>query len=798
MNTLLQDVRHSFRLLARNRGFALFSILILAIALGANTAVFSVMNGVLLRALPYPAPDRIVDVSIVLPPREGSPATALLDGPMLEAWQEGTRTVERLAAYRTQSFTLSSRGNAERLTGASVSSSLFSLLRVAPARGRAFQNTDQRPGSERVVLLSHVLWQRHFQRDPNIVGTPVTLEGTAHTVVGVMPESFYFPNREVLLWTPLVVDAPASATAGVIDVEYYPAIARLRDGASIEQASAEATSLLRRTSQEGRVRLAPLRDQMVAEVRPAVLMMTAAVGLVLLIACINLANLLLVRRSARQREMAIRSAVGGSRGRLVRQMLTESVVLSFAGGIAGVLVTAWAHRLLLRLLPRGIPRIEEAQLDARVFLFAFLLSGLTGLLFGLLPALRSAGGSLARDLHGGGAETSRRSAAGSVLIVAEVALAFVLLVGAGLLLRSFLQLVRVELGYEPDRVLIATLQLDPARYGAPGRTGAFYDALLSRIEGREEVESVGIVSFPPMTQGFSLMSLEVVGQPPARTLAIPQMSSPGYLGAMGLRLVEGRWLTPEDHASEAPVAVVNKSFVRKHIQGPGAMGRRLQVGSASLEIVGILEDVRLLGLDSDPKPELFTSYRHAEAVAGSAPERMTLAIRSAGDPLALLPFLRAALYDLDPELALQDVKTMEARLDDAEAQPRFYALLLAVFAGIALALAAAGVYAVLSYSVSRQTRAIGVRRVLGAQRSDILALVWKKGLLLVLMGLVTGSVAAVMASRAVARLLFGVTTRDPLSYAVAALSLAIVALLACYLPARRATRVEPVEALRYD
>lgn len=391
------------------------------------------------------------------------------------------------------------------------------------------------------------------------------LEGAAHTVIGVMPESFHFPSREVQLWTPLTFDPPASEAPGAIDVQYYPVVARLRDGVSIEQASAEAERIFRRMGegaapgpayalQAARVRLVPLRDQMVAEVRPGLLMMTAAVSLVLLIACINLANLLLVRNSSRQREMAIRSALGGRRGRLVRQMLTESVVLSLAGGMAGVLVATWTHRLLPRLLPRAIPRIEEAQLDTRVFLFAFVLSAITGLLFGLLPALRGAGRSLIRELHGGGAEASRGSSSGSLFIVAEVALAFVLLVGAGLLVRSFLQLVRVELGYEPRQVLTATLQLDRIRYGAPGRAGAFFDELLKRIEGHEGVESVGIVSFPPMTQGFSLTSLEVVGQPPARTLAVPQMSSPGYLKAMGLRLVEGRWLTPKDHASHAPVA----------------------------------------------------------------------------------------------------------------------------------------------------------------------------------------------------------------------------------------------------
>lgn len=806
MSAVSQDIRHSVRMLARNPGLAGTAILTLAIALGANTAVFSIVNGVLLRALPYPEPERIFDVSIVMPPSEGRPARkARLDGTTLNSWREGARTVEEVAAYRTRSFTLSGQGGAEWISGATVSGSLFPLLRAVPSLGRTFREEEQQPGLDQVVLLSHELWRRRFQGDPRTIGESVTLEGVPHTVIGVMPAGFSFPTREVQLWTPLVA-LPAARAPGTIGNEYFPVVARLSSGASREQAEAEAQAFLNSMreggsadgSPPGRVRLVPLRGEMVAAVRPALLVMAAAVSLVLLIACINLANILLARNSSRQQEMAIRSALGGGRARLVRQMLTETTLLSLAGGVAGVLVAGLIHRLLPLVLPHDLPRIEGVQLDGRVFLFAFLLSGLTGLVFGLLPALRSAGTQPAQPLRAGVAAVASAPFSRSLFVVAEVALAFVLLVGAGLLLRSFLQRIEVDLGYEPERVLTATLDLDPAKYGAPGRGSALFDAVLNRLSERVDIVAAGVVSFPPLTPGFSLTSLTVVGQPPARTLAVPQLTSPGTLRALGLELAAGRWLTAEDHSMLAPVAVVNETFAREYLAGLHPIGRQLEVRATSLEIVGVVKDIRLLGLDSEPRPEFFISYRNAERIFGAGPRRLTLIIRTGSEPLAPLPFLRALVLDLDPDLALADVTTMEDKLSASMAQPRFYALLLGLFAAIALLLASAGVYGVLSYAVARQTRAIGVRRALGARRRDILAMVVGKGFVLVSIGLVIGVAAAAGATRLLAHLLFGVTTTDPLSYLVPALLLIGAALLACYLPARRALRVDPIEALRYD
>lgn len=809
MKTLWQDIRFGLRILARNPGFTGASVLILALALGANTAVFSVMNGVLLRALPFPEPDRIVAASVLMPPGEGRPGhRGLLDSRELESWRASARTVEQVAAHRTWSFTLSGPAGAERLTGASVSPALFPLLRVAPVLGRTFLDEEQQPGRDRVVLLSFGLWQRRFRGDPRIAGRTVTLDGVPYTVVGVMPGSFFFPRQEVQLWAPLAVAPPAPEGAGRIDLWYDPVVARLKDGMSLEQAAAEAQAVLDSTGSgtpggagtpsRGRVQLVPLRDEMVAEVRPALLVMMASVGLVLLVACLDLAHLLLARNSARQREMAIRSAVGGGRARLVRQMLTESTVLALAGGAAGMLLAGWIHRLLPPLLPRDLPRIEEVQLDARVFLFAFLLASVTGLAFGLLPALRGAGtdpGGL-RHATMAGASPSPRSR--GLLLVTQVALAFVLLVGAGLLLRSFLRLVAVDPGYEPDQVLAATLALDPVRYGAPGRSEALFDELLRRLEERAEVVAAGAVSFPPLASDFSLTSLEVVGEPPAPSLAIPQATSPGYLRAMGLRLAAGRWLTAQDHARRAPVAVVNETFARRYVTGGQALGRQVKMGAAALEIVGVVKDVHLLGVAQAPKPELFTSYYHTAALSGTGPQRLTLVARTSGDPAALAPVLRSLVREADPDLALERVEPMRARLAASVARPRFYALLLSVFACMALALASAGIYGVLSYTVARQTRAIGVRRALGARGRDLAAMVFQQGGIPVAAGLAIGMVVAAGATRVVGHLLFGVTTRDPLSYGVAAFALASVAVLACYLPARRAAHVEPIAALRHE
>lgn len=806
MKSLWQDIRYSLRRLAREPGFAVAVVLTLAIALGANTAVFSVLNGVLLRALPYSEPQRIVSVSVAVPARENGPARKdNLDNQRLESWAARTRTLEKLAAFREGPLTLRGRGEPERVNGASVSAALFPLLRVAPLRGRTFRVEEQRPGAGPVVVLSHGLWRRRFQSDPGIVGKTLSLDGTTYTIIGVMPRDFYFPNPQVQLWIPLANDAPAEA-GEAIAVHYDAAVARLRDGVTRRQAEAEAQAIFqtqdtRRGAEPlpGRVELVPLRDEIVAEVRPALLAMFAAVGLVLLIACINLANLLLARSSSRQREIAVRSALGGGRARLIRQMLTESLVLSLAGGIAGMLLAVWLHRILPRVLPSDIPRLEEVRLDGRVFLFALVLSGLAGLLSGLLPAVRATGRSLVGSLYGWSVGVaSRLWGSRSLLLITEVAVAFVLVVAAGLLVRSFLELVSVDLGFEPEGVLTATVDLDPLAYGAPAKSEAFFDQLLDRLGRQPGIEAVGVVSFsPPASSGFGMTSLSVVGQPPARTIAVPQAVSPGTLRAMGLRLAAGRWLTAQDHASRARVAVVNEAFARKFILGPMALGRHLEIGSATFEIVGVVEDVHLRGPDSEPKPEVFTSYRQTE-VTGTGLQEMTVILRTSGNPAAFAPLLRSAVHALDPAVPLDDVRPMADRLSSSVARPRFYALLLGAFALIALVLTTLGVYGVLSYFVARQTRAIGVRRALGAERRDILSLVLGRGFLLVAVGLGIGVAVAAGATRLVAHLLFGITPGDPLVYLIAALSLLSTAVLACYLPALRATRIDPVEALRHE
>jgi putative ABC transport system permease protein len=802
MSDLLQDLRFSLRILARNPGFAAVAILTLAITLGANTAVFSLLDGILLRALPYPEPDQIMDVAMLSPLREGRPEhKEYLDDESFQALRQRARTVEQLAAYRTGLFTLTTRGPAERLPGARVSPALFPLLRVPPVLGRSFREEEERGGGERVVLLSDRLWHRRFAGDPAIVGKALRLDGSPYTVVGVMPRSFSFPNRDVELWVPLAAGGMGAQTASVLATQYFPVIARLRPGVAAQQAEIELSAVLHRlrpTPHQEKVLLSPLRDQLVTGVRPALLALSAAVGLVLLIACINLAALLLVQGSAREREMALRSAVGGSRGRLLRQALTESAVLSFAGGATGLLVAAWVHLLLPRILPQDLPRLEEIRFDARVFLFALLLSGVTGLAFGLIPALRSSGGDVIRSLYGG-SEAAPGRPTQSLFAVLQIALAFFLLVTAGSGFKSFLHLVTIDLGYEPDHLLTATLDLDGTRHALPRQSEALFDEILERLQRNPDVKAAGVVSFPPLSPSFSLTSLEIPEQPSARVMAVPQLSSPGYLKAVGLQLSRGRWLSGEDLATRAPVAIVNESFVRHYLLGQGDLGRRIQAGKVSLRIVGVVADVRLLGPSSAPKPELFTSYHNALSVSGEGPRRLTLAMRTIGDPAALLPSLRRLVLDLDPGLALEEAQPMRARLAASLARPRLYTLLLELFACMALVLAAAGIYGTLSSTVNRQTRAIGVRRALGAEQRDILGMVLKKGLFLVSSGLALGIAAAAGASKALERLLTaGVSIHDPFAYSVALLTLVGVAFIACYLPARRATRIDPGDALRSE
>lgn len=777
----------------------------LAVALGANTAVFSVVDAVLLRPLPYPQPERLVELSVTLPPVEGTPGReAFLDGGTLEGWAESSRALESLAVYQRRDFTVAGGGRAERVAGAGTSASLFSALEVRPAEGRTFRGDEERPGGDPVVVVSRRLRERRFGEDAAI-GARLELGGVAHTVIGVMPDGFSFPDEEVDLWVPLAPTLPE--VEGMVQVQFLAAVARLAPHASTGSAAAEGQALIERRRglgreaaelAAGRVRVAPLGERRVAEVRPALVAMWIAIGLVLLVACANLANLLLARTASRRRELAIRCAVGGSRRRLVRQLLTENLLLALIGGAIGLVLAAGTHRLLPRLAPADVPGLDGVAFDLRVFLFALLLAVATACLFGLLPAWRSAAGRLVQPLHGGVGETSRDRRSQGALVVAEVALSLVLLVGAGLLVRGFLHLVHVDLGFVPDGVVTATLDPAAAGIGATGRRTALFEGLVEQTAGDPAVEAAGLVAHPPLSPSFTKINVGVVGQPPGRRLAVPQWTSPGYAEAIGLSLVAGRWLDEAEHRSAAPVAVVNESFARDLLGGVAPLGQRLEVGSATLEVIGVVADARLLGFGSEAQPEVFASHRLAEAATGSAPGRLTAVVRSVGSPVSLVPVLRSRLAELEPSVALEEVGLLEDRLAASVAQPRFFAVLAGAFAAIGLFLAAAGLYGMLSYSVVRQRRALGVRRALGAQTGDILRLVLGRGAALVLAGLALGLLGSWWAGELLAGLLAGLPAADPTSYGVATLVVCGVASVACYLPARRATRIEPLSVLRTE
>ncbi|HWS87819.1 MAG TPA: ABC transporter permease [Pyrinomonadaceae bacterium] len=807
MKTLLQDLRYGLRVLWKAPGFTAVAVLALALGVGANTAIFSVVNGVLLRPLPFAEPERLVMVWMdnrVMGLRED-----LNSYPNYVAWRDEGRAFEHLAAFTSSSPTLTSeRGEPERLQGASATANFFGALRVQPALGRLFTAEEEAEGQDGVVVIGHGLWRRRFGGQPDIVGQQITLNGRSRTVIGVMPQGFKFPS-EAEVWVPL---APPASLREQRQSFWLSMVGRLKPGATVEGAQAELSAVAARLEKEFPdsnqgygAYVVSLHEQVVGRVSTALWVLLGAVGFVLLIACANVANLLLARAAAREREIAIRRALGAGRARLIRQFLTESVLLALVGGALGLLLAVWGVDVLVALAPSDLPRLDQVGVDGRVLLFTVGISVGTGLLFGLAPALQAAQGDLNESLKEGGrggGEGARGRRVRNALVVAEVALALVLLAGAGLMIKSFLRLQEVDLGFNAEHVLSMRVQLSGTNYREGARAVAFYEQLVERIEATPGVQAAAAVGtvFLSSTPNSSWFSIE--GRPafpPNERVEVPiDPVTPNYFRAMGVPLLKGRAFDARDRQDAPAVTVVNETFARRFFPGEEAVGKRIKYGPPDsdgqwITIVGVVGDTRRTGFDAAVRPE--TYLPHAQAPARG----MMLVVRSsAADPSALANAVRGAVSSLDREVPVFQVRTLDELLSGMMAQRRLNMLLLAIFAGVALLLAAVGIFGVMNYAVSQRTHEIGLRVALGAQGRDILRMVVGQGMALVLAGLVLGLVCALALTRLMSSLLYGVSAADPVTYAGIALLLAAVALLACYLPARRAMKVDPMEALRYE
>ncbi|HEX8722314.1 MAG TPA: ABC transporter permease [Pyrinomonadaceae bacterium] len=803
MRTLLQDIRFGLRTLLRRPGFTLVAVLTLALGVGANTAIFSVVNAVLLRPLPLlKEPGRLV---IVYETTQQSPRE-YVSVPNLEDYRAGARSFESFATFVPQSVNLTGGSEPERVVGGFATSSFFRVAGVEPARGRAFLPEDDREGAGLVAVLGHDLWQRRFGSDPDILGKTLVFNGEPYTVVGVMPEGFGFPvtGPDVLLpaqrW-PNYKPARSAHNAWVIG--------RMRQGVTREAAEDELRGVARRLEEaypeenRGRgVRVVGLRDELVDEIRPALLVLLGAVGLILLIACANIANLLLARGAARQKEMALRSALGASRARLLRQLLTETLLLAVAGGGAGLLLAQWGVDALLALNPAELPTPQGVPVDGRVLAFSLGIAALAGLFFGIVPALQLSKAGVGAGLKEGG-RAAGEGAAGrgrlrGAFVVSQVALSLVLLVGAGLLLNSFYRLLSVSPGFDPHNLLTMEYRIPKNRYPKGEQQWAFHREVVERVSRVPGVESAAVIRGLPFSGNGGSAAYVVPERPaPARGLepkALENAIDPNYLRTVGLPLLRGRNFTEQDGPDAPSVVLVNRTMAETVWPGEDPLGKRLQFPDVKGEatVVGVVGDAKQYDISEQQRPQVYTPYAQNPHIFA------TLVVRSRVEPLSLAEQVKRAVWSVDPEQPVWRVRTLERVLSQNVADRRFVLWLMACFAGLALGLTALGIYGVVSYAVAQRTHEIGVRMALGAQGRDVLRLVLRQGMAPALAGVALGLAGAFAATRLMAGLLYGVSPTDPATYAAVAVLLAAVALLACYLPARRATKVDPLIALRYE
>src|SRR5262245_19211137 len=812
MESFIQDLRYGARMFARNPGFTLIAVLTLALGIGANTAIFSVVNAVLLRSLPYHDPDRLVLLSYYR-------ATLLSDfanGAEFLEWRAQAKAFEQLAAYRFDTVDLTGNVEPERLDVSYASADLFATLGVAPALGRAFTPEEDTPGNTQAVILSDGFWRRRLRGDPQAVGQTLTLGGQRRTVVGIMAPGFRFAG-DAELWLPLALDAnqQLSRQGNAVRVKV---VGRLKPGVTLGAARAELATILARQQEsfpqsyrsfgDMQVRLVELSESLVGNVRRALWVLFGAVGFVLLIACANVANLLLARSTARQKELAIRAAVGAHALRLVRQLLTESLLLALAGGAAGLLLARWGVKLLVALGPDWIARIKETNVDGRALAFTCGVVVLTGLLAGILPALQASKADVNETLK---AQSARIGQSGArrllpALMITELALALVLLVGAGLMIKSFLRLLTVPKGFNPDGVLTAVLSPGVARYPfqSPQRD-SYYREVLARVQALPGIRSAGLASLTPLEGGYSRAWFQIEGRerfsPGQEPTVDENLIGPGYLQTMGIELRSGRPFITEDNASAPPVVLINETIAHRFSPKENPVGQRLEMQTTKT-IIGVVSDTRHHGLDQDLRLEVYVPYTQAPYWN----RNLVLAARVAdgqNNPASLssqIAAIRSQLRAIEPNEPVNEIASLERRLSNSRAVTgrRFQMLLFAVFAAVALVIATVGIYGVISYAVSQRTPEIGIRMALGAQASDVLRMVIWRGMRLALIGVALGLAAALALTRVMKTLLFNVSATDPATFGLIVLLLLSVALSACYIPARRATKVDPLTALRHD
>jgi len=814
MKALLQDLRYAGRLLLRSPGFTLLAAITLALGIGANAAIFSVANAVLLKPLPYPDSGRLAIVYSQFPTMGFN--HFWVDPMEFTEYHERNQSFAQLGAYRTFAANVAGRDEPVRVPAAFASAGLLSAMGVKPELGHTYTPAEDLPNVEKVVVISDALWRRAFGADPGILGRRIKVEGPDRTVIGVMPPGFTVGDKRVDVWIPLALDPLKPGNRGN---HYLWLVGRLKPNVSLAQARSEMHGLLARWHQEGQKMHTPsldnhpfviqrLQDDLVGSVRPKIAMLMGAVGLVLLISCVNVANLLLARAEARQKEIAIRTALGADRSRLVRQFLTESVLLSLIGGALGLALAFVGVKAIVAANAESLPRVDEIGLDGRTLLFTLGISVVTGLLFGLAPALHSRAGTFFASLKEGG----QRATAGAGrqrlrrgLVVIEVALAAMLVIGGGLMIRSFWKLLQVNPGFDPKNVLSFELSLPRATYPEAHNVRDFYQTLLTKLHGLPGVESVAAMDGMPPVRDLDANDTEFEGLPktkdaPPQNVDFWQTVTPEYFRTMRIPVLEGRVFEPRDGRGTPGVVVVNKTLANLFYPGQSPIGRRLREDDKHpwLPIVGVVGDVKQRGLDQKTGTELYFLHSQIEDTIGGRGGNMYVVVRTPGDPMRLASDVRRQVRELDAALPVASLQPLSNVVYGSMAQPRFITFMVLVFALVALALAAIGIYGVLAYMVEQRTQEIGVRMALGAQVREVLAMILAQGAWLVGIGLVLGVAGALALRRVMASVLFGVTATDPAIFALVLVVLSLVGFLACYLPARRATLVDPLVALRQE